>query len=262
MSAKGLTMTVVAVAVAAATYFGLEFAFPPVKEEHPGLARLASVDEVFAGSLQEPAAPAADATTAAPQPEAPADVLTMNETAAPEPTMDEGTATEAPAPQPQSEPAAIAPTEPPPQAEPEPEPESAPAAAPAPKPQAAPAPPAKPETKPAPAKKAEPLTQWWGPESPTQLSLVYAGSAAYTRAIVLMFNGAFDDTASAAKNLRVTDASGKAVGGSWQVGANNKRMLLLPVSKAGVYTVSVGAGLSDRSGRKTGKAIKGPVRVQ
>ena len=77
-----------------------------------------------------------------------------------------------------------------------------------------------------------------------------------------MLNGAFDDTASAEQNVRVTDAAGKTVAGKWQIGANNKRMLLFPVDKAGTYTVSVKADLTDRGGRKLGKAQKGPVRVQ
>lgn len=253
MSAKGLTMTVVAVAVAAGTYFGLETAFPQTKGKDSGAARLASVDDVFGGTLQEPAAtPADQAESAAEEPTQPAaDQMAMDDSApAPEPAADESLPSleelETPSPEPSTA------AEPAP--EPEPEPEPAPAA----KPQPAPS---KPASTP-PARKAEKLTQWWGPESATNLSVVYAGSAAYTRAIVLMFNGAFDDTGSAAKNIRVIDASGKAVSGSWQIGANNKRMLLFPVGKTGTYTVSVGSALVDRTGRKLGKSLKGPVRVQ
>ena len=106
------------------------------------------------------------------------------------------------------------------------------------------------------------LTQWWGPESETRLSVVYAGSAAYTRAIVLMFNGAFRDAASAQQQLHVRDAAGKAVAGSWQVGASNRRMLLFPVARNGIYTVTVGAGLVDQNGRSVGRELQGPVRVQ
>lgn len=253
MSAKGLTMTVVGVAVAAGTYFGLETAFPRDEEKDLGAAKLASVDEVFSGTLQEPgAAPAEPAEEPAAESSLPpAEELAMDDSApAQEPAVDESQpAVEEPEPAPEA-------IEPEPQPEPAPEPVAKPQPAPA-KPVA----PSKPVTA-APSRKAEKLTQWWGPESAADLSVVYAGSAAYTRAIVLMFNGAFDDTSSAAKNIRVTDASGKTVAGSWQIGANNKRMLLFPVGKTGTYTVSVGSGLADRTGRTLGKSLKGPVRVQ
>ncbi|SFF32794.1 hypothetical protein SAMN04488120_102197 [Fontimonas thermophila] len=270
MNTKGLIMSVVAVAVAAATYFGLEFAFPPVEEEHPGLARLAPVEEVFAGTLQAPSAPAHDEPTAPAEnqvPEASADAQAIDDAVS---AVDEASAgTEPPVTESESltvsEPAPAVPAE---SEEPRPQPaaQSATATPPSTPEDTAPAAaPGKPATQPTPGKKAkkpEVITQWWGPESPTQLSLVYAGSAAYTRAIVLMFNGAFDDAAAAAAHLRVTDANGKTVNGSWQIGANNKRMLLFPVNKPGIYTVSVGDGLSDRQGRKIAKALKGPVRVQ
>lgn len=258
MSAKGLTMTVVGVAVAAGTYFGLETAFPRDKEKASGAAQLTSVEEVFGGTLQEPSAAPAEAAEAPAEESSlpPAEELAMDDsTPAQEPAVEESLpAAEEP------QPAAPAPEA----IEPEPQPGPEPAPEPVAKPQPAPAKPAAP-SKPAStasSRKAEKLTQWWGPESATNLSVVYAGSAAYTRAIVLMFNGAFDDASSAAKNIRVTDASGKAVSGSWQIGANNKRMLLFPVGKTGTYTVSVGSGLVDRTGRKLDKSLRGPVRVQ
>lgn len=257
MSAKGLTMTVVAVAVAAGVYFGLETAFPQAKGKDSGAAHLASVDEVFGGTLQEPAAGSADqAESTAEEPSQPAaDQMAMDDGAPPlEPPAEESL--------PSLEKLETTPPAPSAAAVPEPEPVPEPAAAA--KPQPAPTQPVTP-SRPAstpPARKAEKLTQWWGPESATNLSVVYAGSAAYTRAIVLMFNGAFDDSGSAAKNIRVIDANGKIVSGSWQVGAKNKRMLLFPVSKAGTYTVSVGSNLVDRSGRKLDKSLKGSVRVQ
>lgn len=262
MSAKGLTMTVVGVAVAAGTYFGLETAFPRDEAKALGAAQLASVDEVFNGTLQEPSAAPAEPA------ESPAEESSLPP--AEEPAMDDGAPAQEPAAEeslPAAEETQAAPATPEaiePEPESQPEPEAEPAPEPVAKPQPAPAQPVAP-SKPAstpPSRKAEKLTQWWGPESATNLSVVYAGSAAYTRAIVLMFNGAFDDASSAAKNIRVTDANGKAVAGSWQIGANNKRMLLFPVGKTGTYTVSVGSGLVDRTGRKLGKSLRGPVRVQ
>lgn len=256
MSAKGLTMTVVAVAVAAGTYFGLETAFPLKKAAKDSAESNGNaVDEVFKGTLDS-----SQLAPAEPAREVAADTLSASEPAPEDLGSSESVDVAGTAEMPAEAPV-----------EPAPEPTAAPTPEPTPEPVAAPveesaapaatAAPRKPAAKPAP-KKPQKLTQWWGPESETQLSLVYAGSAAYTRAVVLMLNGAFDDTTSAEANLRVTDAAGKAVAGKWQIGANNKRMLLFPVDKAGIYTVSVKADLTDRTGRKLGKAQKGPVRVQ
>src|SRR3546814_13887474 len=55
--------------------------------------------------------------------------------------------------------------------------------------------------------------------------------------------------------FRSTDASGKAVAGSWKLGSNNKAMLVFPVSRSGKFQVSVGAGLSDANQRKLGQEI-------
>ncbi|MEQ1439536.1 hypothetical protein AAG565_09235 [Fontimonas sp. SYSU GA230001] len=260
MSAKGLTMSVVAVAVAAGTYFGLEAAFPPAASKNARDSNGAAVDRVFKGTLDTSRLSGAEAAQAVVEQEAgTADAGAGTETADSGGYAEEsdGSAVDtapAPAASTSADDSAYAP-----------EPEPAPTPLPTPRPE-----PVTPAAKPAPAKPdgagaaapAPKLAQWWGPEADDRLSIVYAGSAAYTRAIVLMLNGAFDDTASIEQNVRVTDAAGKTVAGKWQIGANNKRMLLLPVDKPGIYTVSVKADLADRSGRKLGKAQKGPVRVQ
>lgn len=105
------------------------------------------------------------------------------------------------------------------------------------------------------------LEPWWGAESATGLSIVYAGSAAYTRAVVLMFNGEFADASAAQSQLQVTDSNGRAVAGQWQVNPKNPRMLLFPVSRNGIYTITAKPALSDRNGRSLGSQQKGPVRV-
>jgi hypothetical protein len=64
MSAKGWTMTVAAVAVAAGTYFALDLIFPPQQEKVRG-PELAPVDAVFSRSL--PPELAATAAPAAPR---------------------------------------------------------------------------------------------------------------------------------------------------------------------------------------------------
>src|SRR3546814_13781871 len=84
----------------------------------------------------------------------------------------------------------------------------------------------------------------------------------FERAIVVMGNAPFANVSSASQNIHVTDASGKAVAGSWKLGSNNKAMLVFPVSRSGKFQVSVGAGLSDANQRKLGPAVKGPVVVQ
>lgn len=246
-------MSVAAVAIAAVTYFGLSTAFPQ-QGGKVFVARTIAAEQIFQSSLQaggggsssaavdDSAASAEMDVAASTYDGTDAEFESGNAAAdagyAMESTIDEAddsTSWESSQP-----------------VEPAPAPAAQLAAVPA---SAAQIPAAKP-------KPAAKLTQWWGTESDARLSIVYAGSAAYTRAIVLMFNGAFDDTESAVHNVRVADAAGKAVKGAWQIGANNKRMLLLPVNKTGTYTVTVSGGLTDRTGRTLGKTLSGPVLVQ
>ncbi len=276
MVAKVLMITVASAAVAAATYFALDAKYPQHKAE------LASADSgdvaaVFAGTLDPSATADSNAATVAVAAEPVAveevEVATADVDAA-EPEPAEEAATEPTAePTPES---TVAPTAEPtaaPTPEPTVEPTPAPTAAPTPAPTAAPAktpaaapkPTAatsapKPASKPAAPKPA--LTQWWGTPSDQRLSLTYAGSAAYTRAIVLMFNGDFDDAGKAASSLSVIDANGEPVAGSWQLGSSNKRMLLFPVDQNGIYKVNVGAALADRTGRSLGTPLQGPVQVE
>lgn len=248
MSAKGWTMSAVAVAVAAGTYFILDTVYPPQQDGVEG-PRLAAVDAVFSRSLQPPAASVSDAP-AQPAREQPVTADPVDEAPVDEPqqaSADDVFDAEPP------------PEEPPP-ATPPPRPTPWPTATPPPRAAAAPAA-AKPAATPT-AAQAQRVTQWWGPESADRLSVVYAGSAAYTRAIVLMFNGTFAEAAAVQQHLRVADANGRTVTGSWEIGASNRRMLLFPVSRAGNYTVHVGAELADSNGRRLGSELKGPVRVQ
>jgi hypothetical protein len=260
MSAKGWTMTVAAVAVAAGTYFTLDTIYPPQQEKVQG-PQLAPVDAVFSRSLQQDgaAAPIA-APRAAPGAASLAASAESDYAGGDSEDLAGAAPEEAWETEPENEPAYEMEPEPLPVATPTPRPTAAPTAAPAPRPAATPAP-ARSAAAPT-AAPAQRVTQWWGPESRDRLSVVYAGSAAYTRAIVLMFNGPFADAAAVQRHLRVTDASGKAVAGTWEIGASNRRMLLFPVSRAGNFTVSVGADLTDSNGRRLGSELKGPVRVQ
>ncbi|MGH8462325.1 MAG: hypothetical protein ACRESS_12020 [Stenotrophobium sp.] len=103
---------------------------------------------------------------------------------------------------------------------------------------------------------------WWPAENPAQLSLVYAGPASFKKAVVLMFNGAFFKTDGLDANLKVTDKHGKPVSGSWELGENNRRMLVFPVPANGTYKVSIDSGLTDSQGRKIAHHLGGPVIVR
>ncbi len=291
MSAKSWIMVAVAIAVAAATYFTLE-TIAPHRPAETGGSRLVSADDVFQGATAadedatqtvqaEVAQPLdeADKALLAPSTEIAAGEVPAEDTAtdvqtdavddeaadgltdeAAEETVDDtaDTATPEPTPSPTATPAPTPTATATPTATPKPTATPAQTERPASSPAAA-AP--KPATKPA-ATPAQRLTQWWAPESDTRLSIVYAGSAAYTRALVVLFNGDFDNVAAAQQHLSVVDATGKPVKGTWEIGANNKRMLLFPVAKVGTYTVTVGADLADRNGRKLGTEQKGPVHVR
>lgn len=281
MNSKALTLGVVSVALTAGTFFVLQKIAPQKHVEEKRVQQGPTVDEVFGGTLnlaavEEAAAPAIEpagdpaAPAAGVEGEAPAEVA-MGDTgeasgetgdadaaaASGDMGMVDAAPTEAApavAPEastpPPAEPAAAAPE---PAAEPEPAPAPV-AEAPKPKP--------KPASKPA-KKPAAPTVAWWsGADTPDKLAMVYAGSAAYKKAVVLMFNGSFDGVDSASKNIKVTDSNGKAVSGSWELGASNPRMLVLPVPKAGRYKVVVDAGLTDRNKRSLGKKLQGPVQVQ
>ena len=220
-----------------------------------------------------------ESATVSPQAEQPAaePAAAAKPAAAPAPSKPENVAAAEPAapkdaePAPAVKPAAKPAPAPVAKAEPAKKPEAK--AAPAAQPKAAPA--AKPAaSKPAaaaPAPAAAPAKMaaapaatapWWGPSDASHLSLIYVGSAAFQKAIVLMFNGEFSSTDSANANLQVADAKGAKVAGSWKIGPSNKRMLVFPVNSSGKYTVSVKTGLADGSGRTVAQEARGPVTVQ
>lgn len=245
---KALPMTALSVAVAVGTYIGLTVLMPHKKEVAAGEDNAAALARIFGGSLQEtPIEPetVSDETTVEPA---------TDETAAePAGETDAGDTAAEPAETEASEPAADEAAE------------SAPAAVepePAPAPAAAPAKPVKPAASSAGSKKNQnPAPTWWGRSAPGNLNLVYAGSAAYKRAIVLMFDGEFKDAAALNRSVKVTNASGKVVNARWEINAKNPRMAVLPVSAAGSYRVSVGAALADAGGRKLGTAQQGPIQI-
>lgn len=255
---NAVKMFIAATVVAAGTYYALDFVFPRQDEASVAAAESAAA----AGAVAATETPAAVSPEEAAQ--APAEGAAIVESPEAAATTDDAAAEAAPA---EDEVVVVEEEEvieDLPLAEPEPAPEAAPAPKPAP---AAIAPAAKPKAAaPAAAKPSTPKADasaqpWWGQGDGSSLSLVYAGSAAYKRAIVLMFNGEFANAESAGRALRVTTADGKAVSGRWELNANNARMLVFPVANAGNYTVKVAGDLSDKAGRKLGGALQGPVRI-
>lgn len=283
MIAKGLTISVAAVAVAAVTYFGLDMLYPQ-QHEQAVVTKTVSPDSVFGEGAAPPASDTAqvadDGDVAAADPyEVPPEWEEVGGSAAnavdelPDDMADDAvemasaelpsdTLEPEPTPEPTVEPTVLPTPEPTPSPTVAPTPVATPVPTPVatPKPTRSPAP-VKPSATPLPATQAA-ITNWWEPVIDDRLSLVYAGSAAYTRAIVLMFNGAFDTGASANANIIITDSAGATVPGSWQVGTNNKRMLQFAVTEGGLYTVKVQRDLADRSGRILGRSLDGAVAVR
>ncbi|MGQ0701366.1 MAG: hypothetical protein ACT4PZ_24375 [Panacagrimonas sp.] len=120
---------------------------------------------------------------------------------------------------------------------------------PAPKPR-----PSKPKISPAEFKKV-----WWPPKADGKLNLTYAGEASFTKAIVLLFDGEFDNADSANKHVKVTARDGAPVKGQWLV-ATNKKMLLFN-APPGVYKLKVGEKVTDKSGRTLPTSSSGLVLV-
>lgn len=294
MNKRFLTLAGVAAVLSVGTYVGLNIV-KPYKHEEPKVADVTSPDQVFGGSVANPeahadeagatpaaagAAPAADAaavvqptdtavqpasaeqTAAAPAAEAPAAAApaAASGSGSVAPLVPAGPAGTTPAASTETAAAAA------------PEPAPAPAAEPAPAPEpvaeapAAPAPKAKKATHSASSGKSSKSSSsakvWWPAEKDDKLSLVYAGPASFKKAVVLMFNGAFFKDDGISSHIKVTDKSGKAVSGSWELGENNRRMLVFPVSGAGTYKVSIASGLTDSKGRKLGAKLSGPVIVK
>lgn len=211
------------------------------------------LESLYQASLNEaPASASADpAVDVEPSPEPTAAPTPAAVTAAaPAPTPTAVTATPAPprpttAPTPRATPAPTPRVTPPPVPPATPPPTAAPRAAP-------------------PVAQDERLNEaWWvGAErDPQRLAVVYVGSAAYTRAIVVMGDGPFADAAATGRHLRVM-RDGQTVSGQWQIAPQNPQMLVFPVADVGVYELGIAEGLADRNGRRYGVSRSGPIRVR
>jgi hypothetical protein len=104
------------------------------------------------------------------------------------------------------------------------------------------------------------ISSWWTPvakQSTDHLNLVYAGEAAFDKAIVLLFSSDMD--AGAGSHIDVLDASGKTVSGTWEVGSN-PHMLIFKTAP-GRYTIALRSDLVDAHGKALDDALHGPVYV-
>lgn len=266
MTNKALALAGGSVALAVGTYAVLNAVWPfqPSEERLPANP---TIEAIYAGSVDDAATPATEpAAEPASGAEAPAPASASTPADAPAGTSARPEPADEPADA--SPPAADLPSAP----APEPVPEPAPAPEPATPPAPPPAPPSAPEpAKPKPAAprtaaaentpRADALSAWW-PSAPTpgKLNLLYAGQAAETAAIALLFDSVFADTAAASTRIQVLDAQGQRVAGDWEL-ASNRRLLLFKV-KPGRYTVLVEADLSNARGVTLAGAAHGPVYIR
>lgn len=277
---KANTLAGVSVGLAIVTYVALNLIWPfePTQET---LKANPTSDSVFASDIAsapaaEPVvkpqeseaspAPAIAGSEAAPDTQAPASAETAPAIESPSATPVQEQIAAAPEPSAATSPAPVesgteqSPTPAAPQAEPAAPAAEEPAAAPSEPPAAAePAKPRKPKSATAP--RADALAQWW-PSAPTpgRLNLLYAGQAAQSPAIALLFDSVFADATAVGSAIRVVDGQGHAVGGSWEL-ASNRRLLLLK-AKPGRYTIVISPDLANQRGQTLAAELHGPVYVR
>jgi hypothetical protein len=276
-----LVMGVVAVGVAAGTYYGLDRVPPellpkpirpaslsepvpkPVGGETPAETTgiRAGTDEALAKApAEEPAVTEQDlAEEPLPPAEEPA-IAPEAETAAAAPTAEQPAASE---PEP-AEPEVV-------EEKPEPAPQPAPKPAPAkPKPKApakAQTATAEPQPAPAPVKpkppEADVIKPWWpNPDSmpANQLKLQYAGQVQGEPAIALLFSAPLN-LETVKQQASVLTATGQAAEGSWELG-KNPRLAVFRGVKPGRYTVVLRPPIADTKGFMLGTKLQGPVYVK
>ena len=105
---------------------------------------------------------------------------------------------------------------------------------------------------------ADALKAWW-PGSNGGFGLVYAGQPKGEKAIALLFSSQPNDGALN-QSVKVYDANGKLVSGSWESAAN-PRLAVMRGLKPGRYTVVLESSLADGQGQSLGQSLHGPVYV-
>lgn len=103
------------------------------------------------------------------------------------------------------------------------------------------------------------LRAWWSLPASGEFGLVYAGQAKGESAIALLFSEPPADSALN-QSVKVYDAKGELVSGSWEAAANPKLAVFRGL-KAGRYTVVVDPALTDANGKALSKRQHGPVYI-
>ena len=103
------------------------------------------------------------------------------------------------------------------------------------------------------------LHAWWTPPASGDFGLVYAGQPKNEAAIALLFSEQPADSALN-QSVKVYDAKGTLVGGTWETAAN-PRLAVLRGLQPGRYTVVVEPALANASGKAVSKGQHGPVYV-
>jgi hypothetical protein len=102
------------------------------------------------------------------------------------------------------------------------------------------------------------LRAWWTPPG-SGFGLLYAGQPKGEAAIALLFSDKPADT-SLSQGVKVYDAKGQQVSGTWEAAAN-PRLAVLRGLKPGRYTVVLDSSVVDASGKAIDRAQHGPVYV-
>lgn len=103
------------------------------------------------------------------------------------------------------------------------------------------------------------LHAWWTAPSSGDFGLLYAGQPKGEPAIALLFSQPPADS-TLNQNVKVYDAAGSLVSGSWEPAAN-PRLAVLRGLQPGRYTVVVEPALANASGKVVKKAQHGPIYV-
>ncbi|MDI3259655.1 MAG: hypothetical protein QJR02_08165 [Sinobacteraceae bacterium] len=107
------------------------------------------------------------------------------------------------------------------------------------------------------------ISAWWpvvDKRSPDRLNLVYAGEAAFEKAVVLLFDQDIGNPTLAGSHIQVLDDRGQPVSGTWESSPSNPRMLIFK-TRPGRYTLILSASLADAQGKTLGSELHGPVYV-
>ena len=106
---------------------------------------------------------------------------------------------------------------------------------------------------------ADAVSSWWpAQQDGSKLNLVYAGEAAFEKAVVLLFSD--NMSATSGGNIQVLNQEGKQASGHWEVGKQNSRMLIFKTTP-GRYTVILAPDLAGLSGKTLGTGLHGPVYI-